>query len=58
MHKRNTEDRRRRSASPSYPFKDADGATVRENRRMQPDRRLAGIEVELLEMQDEIQFRE
>ena len=56
MQKRNAEDRRRKSVSPVFPFKDANGATVRENRRSQPDRRLTGIEEGLPVMQDTMRW--
>lgn len=50
MEYRNNIDRRRNSAAYRFPFRDSDGELVREDRRKLPDRRLAGIEAELLEM--------
>lgn len=50
MQKRNDTDRRSNRAGLRFPFRDSDGELVREDRRKLPDRRLAGIEVEWLEM--------
>ncbi len=50
MQNRQVTDRRISSAEPRFPFNDAVGGRVRQERRKIPDRRLAGrIEVEWLE---------
>lgn len=51
MQRRKTADRRSGGAAPRFPFNDATGERVRQERRKLPERRLAGhIEVEWLEM--------
>ena len=52
MRERNKADRRRNPAKPRFPLKDSGGELVIEDRRIQPDRRLDGIEVEWLEMRE------
>jgi hypothetical protein len=49
MQQRNPSDRRHGIARSAFPLRDSDGELVRAERRRQPDRRLAGIEVEWLE---------
>lgn len=44
MSQRNLEDRRRLQRKLSFPFRDSNGAKVLEERRIQPDRRMNGIE--------------
>jgi hypothetical protein len=51
VQKRKTADRRSGGAAPRFPFNDATGERVRQERRKLPERRLAGrIEVEWLEV--------
>jgi hypothetical protein len=47
-------DRRQNSDTPSFPFKDSNGATVRECRREIPDRRINSIKSEWI---DEVVIR-
>jgi hypothetical protein len=42
-------DRRQNSDTPSFPFKDSDGVTTRECRRMIPDRRINSIHGDWIE---------
>ena len=42
-------DRRQNNDIPDFPFKDGDGATVRECRRMIPDRRIDSMHGEWIE---------
>jgi hypothetical protein len=47
-------DRRQNNDMPSFPFKDSNGATVRECRREIPDRRINSIQAEWV---DEVVIR-
>ena len=47
-------DRRMNYDMPRVPFKDTNGATIKENRRAIPDRRISNIQVEWI---DEVVIR-
>ena len=42
-------DRRQNKDMPNVPFKDSNGATVKESRRKIPDQRIGNIEVEWID---------
>ena len=44
MSQRNLKDRRRSEGKRSFPFRDSNGGRVLEERRLQSDRRMNGIE--------------
>ena len=44
MSERKPEDRRQSAGKRSFPFRDSNGKRVLEERRIQPDRRMNGIE--------------
>ena len=50
MQIRSRKDRRRSGNNVRFPFRDSSGVLIPEDRRVQPERRLSGIEVEWLEM--------
>jgi len=43
-------DRRKGKPMPSVPFKDSEGATIKESRRKIPDRRAGNIQVNWIDM--------
>jgi len=43
------DDRRQNNNMPGVPFKDSNGATIKECRRRIPDRRIANIQVEWID---------
>jgi len=47
--RRRNDDRRQNNGTPSFPFKDSSGATIRECRRRIPDRRTSNIQVEWID---------
>jgi hypothetical protein len=57
MRERNPSDRRTGIARPGFPLRDSSGELVRAERRRQPDRRLAGIEVEWLEDKELFEYQ-
>ena len=44
-----SEDRRQNEVMPRVPFKDSNGATIKECRRKIPDRRIGNIQVEWID---------
>jgi hypothetical protein len=47
--RRRNDDRRQNADTPSFPFKDSNGVTIKECRRKIPDRRLNNIQAEWVE---------
>ena len=45
-------DRRQNTGKARFPFKDSNGATIRECRRKNPDRRIGNIEAEMNSSRD------